>query len=346
MDRDFHELLTRYVNGTCSPSEIEKINRWYDEIGKEGLALDDKERLVMRDRILSHLRTGHPETTKLRSNRRYLITHPSVRIAAAILMIFLCGLWVLYPGVTTREIAEQTPAAAVFENTTELVRMYLLPDGSEVKLEPAARIEFNRGFSAGGRQVHLTGKAFFDIVRDPAHPFYVYSDDVAVRVLGTSFVVNAPKNAAKVEVKVITGRVSVFPVTRKVPASSELKKGAAANGVVLSPNQTVEYFVEEGHWVTGLVEEPVPVKPLEEKDLSFVFSNTPMREVLLDINERYGIEVVTESEGIYNCTFTGDVSKMSLYDMLDVISNSIGSTYEVKGTRILVSGKGCQSGLL
>lgn len=345
MDRDFHELLTRYVNGACSPSEIEKINRWYDEIGKVGLALDDKERLVMRDRILRHLRTGHQETIKLRPSRRYLITHPLVRIAAAVLMIFLCGLWILYPGMTATEIAEQTPAAAVFENTTESVRVYLLPDGSEVKLEPSARIEFNRDFSAGGRQVHLTGKAFFDILRDPARPFYVYSDEVAVRVLGTSFVVDAPRNAPKVEVKVITGRVSVFPVTKKGPEHSGAKR-AAANGVVLSPNQTVEYFIEQGHWVTGLVEEPIPVRALEEKDLSFVFANTPVREVLSDINERYGIEVVTESEGIYNCTFTGDVSRMSLYDMLDVISNSIGSTYEIKGTRILVSGKGCQSGPL
>jgi len=32
---------------------------------------------------------------------------------------------------------------------------------------------------------------------------------------------------------------------------------------------------------------------------------------------------------------------MTLYDMLDLISNSIGATYEVKGTRILISGKGC-----
>jgi transmembrane sensor len=59
------------------------------------------------------------------------------------------------------------------------------------------------------------------------------------------------------------------------------------------------------------------------------------------INERYGIEVVTENEKIYECTFTGDVSRMSLYDLLDVISTAVGSNYEVKGTRILIIGKGC-----
>jgi hypothetical protein len=80
---------------------------------------------------------------------------------------------------------------------------------------------------------------------------------------------------------------------------------------------------------------------IDEETLSFVFENTPARNVLVDIQSRFGIEVVTENERICQCTFTGDVSRMTLYDMLDLISNSIGATYEVKGTRILISGKGC-----
>lgn len=120
-----------------------------------------------------------------------------------------------------------------------------------------------------------------------------------------------------------------------------MQKNSTANGVVLSPNQKVEYYTEENHWVTGLVEKPVPVRSIDEETLSFVFENTPLRTVLTDIQSRFGIEVVTENDSICRCTFTGDVSRMTLYDMLDVISNSIGSTYEVKGTRILISGKGC-----
>jgi type II secretory pathway component GspD/PulD (secretin) len=147
-----------------------------------------------------------------------------------------------------------------------------------------------------------------------------------------------------VEVKVITGKVSVFQMIGdrlpkdETPSTIE---NATTNGVVLSPNQKVEYFIEGGHWVTGLVEDPVPVNPIKKDALSFVFENTSVKAVLADVSKRYGIEVLTENEKIYECTFTGDVSRMSLYDMLDVISNSIGSTYEVRGTRILVSGEGC-----
>jgi hypothetical protein len=156
--------------------------------------------------------------------------------------------------------------------------------------------------------------------------------------------VDAPENGRKVEVQVITGRVSVFQIRPNGSSEKEetsMQKNSTANGVVLSPNQKVEYYTEEDHWVTGLVEEPVAVKSIDKDTLSFVFENTSLKAVLADIHSRFGIEVVTENEKIYLCTFTGDVSKMTLYDMLDVISNSIGSTYEVKGTRILISGKGC-----
>jgi hypothetical protein len=213
-----------------------------------------------------------------------------------------------------------------------------------VQLGSSSRLHFNKNFSAGKREVYLTGKGFFDVVKDPSRPFYVYSREIATRVLGTSFYVDAPENGRKVEVQVITGKVSVFQIRSDSASKNEetsMQKHSTANGVVLSPNQKVEYYTEEDHWVTGLVEEPVPVRSIDEETLSFVFENAPVRTLLVDIQSRFGIEVVTENDRICQCTFTGDVSRMTLYDMLDVISNSIGSTYEVKGTRILISGKGC-----
>jgi hypothetical protein len=48
-----------------------------------------------------------------------------------------------------------------------------------------------------------------------------------------------------------------------------------------------------------------------------------------------------ENDATYSCTFTGDVSMMELYDILDVICKSTGTNYEVKGTKLLITGPGC-----
>lgn len=347
MDKNFQDLLVRYVNGHCTPEEIEKVNQWYEEIEDRSLQLDAAEREQMKARILENIQKTLPAHDGF--FHKYGYTSTLLKIAAAIVLVTVCGLWLFtgsasLPDNSLSEIPK-TSGEVIFENQSDKSQEYKLSDGSTVKLEPSGKIRFSKNFSAGKREVYLTGKAFFDVTKDLGRPFYVYSGTIATRVLGTSFFVDAPVNTGKVEVKVITGKVSVFQITSNRSSKNEdpsMVRHSAANGVVLSPNQKVEYFIDDEHWVTGLVENPIPIiKPEEEQTLPFMFDNTPMKEVLTEINERYGIEVLTENEKIYGCTFTGDVSRMSLYDMLDVISNSIGSTYEIKGTRILVSGKGC-----
>lgn len=349
MDKHFHDLLTRYAAGNCTPDEVALINRWYEEIEDKNLEVGEVERELIRARMLKKIESALPGRSTRAAKQRFFPLHYAFKVAASLLVLAICFVWLFPAGNSSADdsIAEvqATSDVVLLENQTEFVESVTLPDGSTVKLESSGKIHYSKNAFRERREVYLTGRAFFDIVKDPSHPFYVYSGKIATRVLGTSFFVDAPANAAKVAVKVVTGRVSVFPIGRNGSTREDkpsTTKNSTANGVVLSPNQKVDYFVEEGHWVIGLVEEPLPIKAIDEETFSFVFENATIRDVLEKISERYGIEVVTENERIHDCTFTGDVSKMSLYDMLDVISNSIGSTYEVKGTRILVSGKGCQ----
>lgn len=347
MDKKFHDLLVRYVNGNCTPEEVEKVNQWYQEIADNKLYLETEEQEVIRNRMLAKIHKSLAGDARSLAKHRYILPPAFLRVAAVVLLLLVSGVWLF---TRTRQIADphvntvSVPSDTwVYENNTNASSILNLPDGSIVRLEPSSQLRFRKNFSSREREVYLTGKAFFDVVKDPSRPFYVYSNKIATQVLGTSFYVDAPANGNKVEVQVVTGKVSVFQIKPDVSEKEKTSapKNATANGVVLSPNQKVEYYSDDDHWVTGLVEEPVPVEPVEEGTNAFVFDNTPMSSVLTDIYARFGIEVITENENILRCTFTGDVSRMTLYDMLDVISNSIGSTYEVRGTRILVSGKGC-----
>ncbi len=58
------------------------------------------------------------------------------------------------------------------------------------------------------REVKLSGEAFFDVVPNPQQPFYIYTDKMVVKVLGTSFRVKAL--GAEESVAVSTGKVSVY----------------------------------------------------------------------------------------------------------------------------------------
>jgi ferric-dicitrate binding protein FerR (iron transport regulator) len=349
MDTNLRELLVRYVQGNCTPDEIAAVNSWYRRIEDEGLELEDSEKTVIEERMLRDIRRSVFSERSQKEPRRHMLFPSLLKIAAVLTALAVFGVWFF---VAEDSASDNSPVEASalsdfasYENNTGGTRLFELPDGSTVQMEASAKIYFRKNFLAPSREVYLTGKGFFNVVKDASRPFYVYSGKIAIRVLGTSFFVDASAFDKCVSVKVVTGEVSVFEIMKKDSSKKGQTKTTGSprsNGVVLTPNQRVEYFVDGGHWVTGLVDEPVPVKSLDGRSLSFVFANTSIREVLEDIRERYGIEVVVGNERIANCTFTGDVSQMPLYDLLDVVCTAIQSSYELKGTRILISGKGCQ----
>lgn len=62
----------------------------------------------------------------------------------------------------------------------------ILPDGSEVWLNAESTIQFPSAFGYE-RHVALKGEAYFKVARNEASPFFVASDKMTVRVLGTEF---------------------------------------------------------------------------------------------------------------------------------------------------------------
>src|SRR6266705_1203492 len=66
-----------------------------------------------------------------------------------------------------------------------------LPDGSTVWLNASSNLTYDKDFGKNLREVNLTGEAFFDVVKDPAHPFIIHTNVIDVKVLGTEFNVRA-----------------------------------------------------------------------------------------------------------------------------------------------------------
>jgi len=74
----------------------------------------------------------------------------------------------------------------------------------------------------------------------------------------------------------------------------------------------------------------------------FSYNETPLFKVLEDLEKTYKLEIVLENEKIKNCLFTGDLSNQNMFNKLESICVAFSSSYEIKGTRILLkSGKDC-----
>lgn len=88
------------------------------------------------------------------------------------------------------------------------IRLLNLPDGTRVWLNENSEIEYPKNFTGKERTITLKGEAFFEVKRDPSHPFVISSGAIKTTVLGTSFNIKAYADKQP-EVNVRTGKVKV-----------------------------------------------------------------------------------------------------------------------------------------
>lgn len=84
-----------------------------------------------------------------------------------------------------------------------------LADGTRVHLNAESRLRYPVNFVGKNRVVECEGEAYFDVVKDSAHPFIVKSGNMEVMVLGTKFNLRAYRDEATYETTLIEGSVRV-----------------------------------------------------------------------------------------------------------------------------------------
>ncbi|MFT3935175.1 MAG: FecR domain-containing protein [Chitinophagaceae bacterium] len=292
---------------------------------------------------------GDYETTldkKASGSRRSIIYKSSFKWLAAALFILSATLYFLFNGNVfhkQKSISYDTFLAdnksGIVENVNNSVSAQIieLPDGSKVYLEKGSKLNYAVSFTGLKREVFLTGEAFFEIKKNPAKPFYVYTNSIVTKVLGTSFRVKAfPGDKAVITVR--TGKVSVF----KSNNFNETAKNKIAEGaVVLTPNQEAEYTLDKNELNKKLVDKPEIIAPPTAN--AFVFDATPIKEVFKTMQDTYNIPIVFDEDIMAGCSLSARMGNESFYDKLTLICKAINASYEMMDGQIVVVSKGCKS---
>ncbi|WP_298741151.1 FecR domain-containing protein [uncultured Chitinophaga sp.] len=165
----------------------------------------------------------------------------------------------------------------------------VLEDGTEVWLNAATTLRFPFSFSTGEREVYLAGEAFFKVAKDARRPFIVHTGKTSIRVLGTSFNINAYDDhittLALVDGKVITKagnqEVSLIPGQQAIYRSGpgfETKRFDPA--IALAWMQGIRYF-----------------------------HNAPLGEITRMLPRWFDVNVVFDDPALARQTFSGSIEK-------------------------------------
>lgn len=356
---EIHELLERYVRNELSGGELDLLfeiiaSGRYDELVQQfleerlGTPLADLAGIpadvsdgIMRNISQAAAFTDRSISASYRNSfgRRSAIIFRYLVAASLFISVVL---YVIYsrPDSKARFITFIPQENHIHKkNTDDQVVTVTLSDGSVVRLEPDASIHYPMEFSGGQREIYLQGDAFFQVAKDSHKPFIVYSGSIVTKVLGTSFYIR-DDSSKQIEVEVRSGKVQVFENT-KLTGSKETQH------VLLQPNQKVIFNESDGSFLTGISDKPVRVKSKgiefveSSEPVLFVYNKTSLKDILLDLERNYAIDIVVGNEDLNKCFFTGDITDQDLFSKLKIICLTIDAAYEINGSKILITGTGC-----
>lgn len=325
---EFDRLSEKFLAGKCTHEEVALLRKWADlnfeqQSGTDLFQSDTEEALIGR-KLWSSLNIV-PEKSK-----RSLWIKLGAGIAASLL---LGGFSLFFLNDRSDAIPQAPqPTASIQKTNLPASSKVTLPDGSTVILEEGADIVADKDFGIKDRKVILKGEAFFDVKPDQDHPFVVMTEDLVTEVLGTSFRIKPEKDLKKIEVSVVTGKVSIY--------TSQSKNQRKKNGVIAMPNQKVSYDIISKTLKQDLVDIPQPLLKATNTQL-LSFDEVSVSKVLSKISDIYGVQFITGSPSISGCTFTGDLNGLDMYRQIEAICEVLGFEYEVRGTTVFISGEGC-----
>jgi len=217
-------------------------------------------------------------------------------------------------------------------NQTTSEQEVLLVDGSKVILQPGASIRHAAFFQKDKREIHLEGNAFFEIAKESSRPFYVYTKDLVVHVLGTSFNVTTNKSNGDVTVLVQSGKVAVSKLTN--PAKQQL---------ILVSNQQVLYKEQTHDLVQNTFDETDKAyKPVIIAPVTFNFDEAPVVKILQTLEDAYGIPFHYDKKTFASCMVTTSLGDETFEEKLKIVCEAIGATYVIRGNEVYIEGKPCK----
>lgn len=307
----------RYFNAHLHHWEIGKVGRELVlGLPFQAIPTDPNE----ANKVLAHLLQKvekHPNPVEKKqknsAQRRHLLTYWKV---AAAMVGFLC-----ICGISYFQFFHHSEILLTTGFGDQLTTQ--LPDGSVLTLNANSQAKYH---SSNSRKLWLRGEAFFDVKKIPGtnEPFQVFTQDLTVNVLGTSFNVKTRNDQTKVFLE-----EGIVRLQLENPKTDTLE---------MKPGDLIAYSKKQNK----LKEKKSNVSALKHaswKEGTLIFHETFLQDALYEIEDIYGIQFVIKSQSIQEELISGGVPITNLEVTLQTLREVYGIEIRPEGKRYFISGE-------
>ena len=314
-----NELLTKLVIGLIPQEEKNEIMHLLEEDENLRKEYADLKNVYALSRSFSNNKpeefVSEYNPIRMKINRLHF---KSMLHYAAVLLLAFCSGGVLFYLFTPKEIKTaglkngiKTMFIVPLGQTAEII----LPDSSRVMMNSGSTLSYSLDFGPNNRKVELNGEAFFKVKKDPLHPFIVKTSSVNIKVLGTTFNVEAYNDKfQKVNTTLISGKVDIETLANKKLA--ELTPGMM--GSYKKSNQSLVISKVDINLYTSW------------KKGVLTFDDIPLETITEKLERWYNVKIIYLNPKLKSLRYTGAILKNKPIDqILEVMKITADIQYEI-----------------
>ena len=323
--KDIEVLLIKSFTEKTDKDEEKTIREWATASEENKSAFNAYQKLwdesktltlsgaINLDAALRHTKQQIPQFQK----KVRLLTYWQQVAAVLVLAVLLSSAFhfLLKPNLSDTEQAIYQEIKAAYGTQTKLQ----LADGTIVWLNAGSKLSFPVSFRGlEERKVSLVGEGFFEVAKNQQQPFIVHTSQIDIRVLGTSFNMNAYENEDEITVALEEGKVTLLKSVN----------GKAKEMISLSPNEVANYDLANNKIVHK-----------KEKDLDrytawkegkIVFFDDPLEKVVARLENWYNVTIEVPDKELLENHITGTFNDNSLDQVLYFLSLMSPIEYQFK----------------
>jgi len=309
---DSERLIGRILAQSASEEEIGVFNKWLSESNANRDEYEHLKRIWDAKRIDHQYNLERARSTiALRIGRSGNLTRTIYiywqKIAVVLIIpLFAISLY-LFLQLNNAEAVEYNETLQTVECSVGNRSRITLPDGTRVWLNSGSSITFPVSFSdSKTRDVALAGEAYFNVAKDPGHPFMLNLEEVCLEVVGTSFNVSNYTEDKKIEVMLESGELRLLAKTASGPAESRTMVPGQLATIIRDTEQiSIDETQAEKHvsWTKG----------------HLVFNDDKMSDVIRKLERWYNVEIRTMDEEINQYQFTATLVDLSIEQVLNLL---------------------------
>jgi len=318
------ELILKHLSGHISDEEIEQLTSWVNESAE-----NENQFAEMQNSYIFLASTLSPDNQKSAFNeiinqinnkkkKKGISVKRIYSIAASILFPVLLGAfaWFYQWSNTSNKPELFTEIVAPPKHNSQIT----LSDGTQVWLSPESKLRYGQNYGRKTRNVILDGEGYFEVAKNQEKPFTVETRQLKVRVLGTSFNLEAYSNETMIRTTLVRGSLQI---------ESEL----ISKGILLAPGDRISLDVNSKQ----LTSEKVNTEIYRlVKDGMIIFKRNTLAEVCRKLERWFMIPVELKGNDNQDLLFTAKFQDEPLEKILRILNLTIPINYQIMNDKIVI----------